>query len=161
MPPISITGFDAKGYEHIVVTDAFKSSLETANLSGLRFLPVVKRRIVHLDWHTWDQTAEQPAEYPESHEPEDYILLRPHDQEIADQMGILWEVCLEEHARTGRTKMGSEAWDEGIYLLRGSWDGTDWFRASGVGYTYVSENAHLWLKSNAGQWTTVEPACIR
>jgi hypothetical protein len=161
VPPITITGFDANGYEHIVVTDAFKSSLETASLSGLRFLPVVKRRIVRLDWQTWDQTAEKPGEYPQSYEPEDYILLRRHDQEIADQMGRLWEVCLEEHARTERRQTGQGPWGEDIYLLRASWDGTDWFRAAGVGYTYVSETARLWLEHTLGQWVMLEAARVR
>jgi hypothetical protein len=93
VPPIAITGIDATGYSQIVVTEEFKSLLETTDLCGARFLPVIKRHIVRLDWQLWDQTADEPAEYPDSGEPEDYILARPHDQAVADQMGALWELC--------------------------------------------------------------------
>ncbi len=161
VPPIAITGFDARGYSHIVVTEAYRALLEDSGLSGLRFLPVAKKRIVYLDWQLWDQMADQPAEYPEGDEPEAYILVRPHDPGIADQMGLLWEVCLEIHARTERKHLGSGRWDEDIYVAGASWDGTDWFRAAGVGYIYVSEDARRWLERTASEWITLKPAHVR
>jgi hypothetical protein len=106
VPPITKSGIDARGHGQLVVTDTYRSLLETTKFSGLSFLPVIKKRIVHLEWQTWDQTARKPAEYPETYEPEDYILARRHDQALADQMGALWELCLEEHARTDRMHVG-------------------------------------------------------
>lgn len=161
VPPIAITGIDARGYSQIMVTDAHKSLLEATNLTGLRFLPVIKKHIVHLEWQRWDRTAGEPLEYPESGEPEDYILARRHDQALADQMGALWELCLEEHARTKRMHVGPGRWDEAIWLIRDSWDGTDWFRATGVGYVYVSEKAKRWLEQTVPEWVTLDPASLR
>jgi hypothetical protein len=49
VPPISQPGIG-----DIVVTDAFRKKLEASGLLGLRFQPVIKKLIVHSDWHTWD-----------------------------------------------------------------------------------------------------------
>jgi hypothetical protein len=82
VPPISFPGIS-----DIVVTDAFRRQLEASGLSGLRFQPVIKRRIVRLDWHLWDSGVEEPAEYPADGEPESYILERSHSASTANQIG--------------------------------------------------------------------------
>jgi hypothetical protein len=145
----------------IVITQTLRAALEASGLSGVTLRPVVKARIVDLPWHTWDWGAAQPAEYPDSGEPEDYILARPHDQVMADQMEPLWEVCLEEHARTDRVHVGPGRWDEDIWLVRASWDGTDWFKAAGVGHVYVSEQARRWLEHMVAELVVLETARVR
>jgi hypothetical protein len=126
----------------------------------MRFRPVIKRRIVHLDWHRWDPTAAEPVEYPDGGEPEDYILSRPHDPDLAEQMGTLWELCLEEHARTERRHVGPDRWVEHVWVVCASWDGTDWFRASGVGSVYVSEDVKQWLEHTTSGWVTTDRAPV-
>src|SRR5919204_782761 len=71
----------------IVVTDAFKKSMEGSDLTGFTFRPVIKSRIVRLEWERWDRTADEPEEYPETGEPEDYILGRRHSPQLAKQIG--------------------------------------------------------------------------
>lgn len=86
IPPVSLPGAG-----HVVLTDAARLSVE-ARVPELTFRPVAKTRIVRLDWHEWDLSAEEPAEYPSSGEPEDYVLARRHDRELAERMGPLWEL---------------------------------------------------------------------
>jgi hypothetical protein len=154
IPPISFPGVG-----DVVVTDAFKQQLEQSGLSGFTFRPVVKRHIVRLEWEDWDWDADEPPDWPaegdpEHCEPEDYILQGEHSPEVAKQLGDLWEVCLEEHADIARVRIGSQPWDEEIYLVPSSWDGTDLFRARGGLGIYASERAREWLERIVPQWVS-------
>lgn len=82
VPPVSMPGLG-----DLLVTDAFRARLEESPLAGLGFRPVEKTRIVRLEWEHWDQDDFEPEEYPDSGEPEDYILSRPHDPELAARIG--------------------------------------------------------------------------
>ena len=139
VPPVSFPGIG-----DIVVTDAFRKKLESSGLSGLRFQPVIKKRIVHLDWHLWDKAAEEPPEYPVGGEPEGYILQRAHSREVAEQIGDLWELCLGEAAKIQRERRPSR-----ILLVASSLQGLDIFRAEGVLCIYTTNRAKAWLEENA------------
>src|SRR5262245_28569859 len=61
-----------------VVTDKLRGSMLSSGLTGLDFVPVIKHKIVKLNWEEWDRTIEpEPWQLPER-EPEDYILRRRH-----------------------------------------------------------------------------------
>lgn len=161
-PPISLSLVG-----DIVVTDTFKNQLITSSLSEFTFKPVVKARIVRLEWEKWDRTAEDPAEYPATGEPEDYILERPHSPETAQSIGDLWEVCLGKHAEVelvprNPAEQGLLKWSpfdiaEDIYIVLSSWDGTDLFRVKNLGFVYVSERAKNWLEQMVPDWVSFEP----
>ncbi len=155
LPPISLSG------DNIIVTDAFKQAWEASGLTGLTFQPVVKRHIVDLAWQTWDMSSEDPPELPESGEPEGYILDRPHDAAVAERMGEVWEARADEHAELERVKTGPNPWDARVYLRLDSWDGTDWFRARGFGFSYVSERAKAWLEGVAEHWVDCREALVK
>jgi len=135
VPPISFPGIS-----DVVVTDAFKKQLEMSDLNGLKFKPVIKKHIVRLDWQKWDQKAEEPFEYPEEGEPENYILEKPHSPEMSEQIGNLWEVVLEKVCKA----------DSGysVFLDNSSWEGQDLFMAQNRGYIFVTEKAKVWLEQN-------------
>ena len=156
VPPITKSGIS-----EIVVTDAFKQQLEKSGLSGFNFQPVIKAHIVRFEWEKWNRTANEPPEYPETGEPEDYILARPHSPQLAEEIGHLWELQLQEHAEVERVQVGSNSWDANIYVLLSSWDGTDWFRAKTVGYIYISEKAKEWLEQWVSEWVRFEPALTK
>lgn len=82
----------------VIVTDAFRRAFERSGLRGARFQPVIKHRIVELDWGTWDTTEEHAPELPASGEPEDYLLALPHSPKAAAAMPPLWEMVLTEDA---------------------------------------------------------------
>jgi hypothetical protein len=155
VPPISLPGIN-----DIIVTEAFGHELAESGLLGLQRRPVIKKLIVKSDWHTWDQNAEQPAEYPEGDEPEGYILGQPHSPEASSDMGPLWEVLLNESARVQRDKEICARKD--IHLLINTWEGEDLFRARGVRYyIYATPCAKDWFEQNAGQWVTFQEALTK
>jgi hypothetical protein len=131
VPPIS---FSSLG--DIVVTDSFKRLLEDSGLTGFMFLPVVKKHIVLLEWEKWDKASGEPAEYPSTGEPEDCILERPHSPKLAQQIGTLWELCLEEFA-------GSEE------------ASTDWYRLNDRLYNFVSARAKHWLEQTVPEYVSL------
>lgn len=114
----------------IILSNSLKIALEASHLRGVAFKPVIKARIVLLEWEKWDQDAEDPFEYPESGEPEDYILEKPHSPELATQIGDLWELCLESFDHLEDVN-------------------ADFWRIKGTGFTFVSEAAKRWLEENA------------
>jgi hypothetical protein len=127
VPPITLAGAG-----DLLVTGAFRAELERSPLAGLEFRPVEKTHIVRLDWERWDLTDDEPPEYPHGGEPEGYILDRPHDPELAGQIGPIWEVVLPGiHQRAGAD------------LARGqpaSWR------------IYASQRAKDWLEQHASRW---------
>jgi hypothetical protein len=141
IPPISFPGIG-----DVVVTDAFRRQLESSALIGLRFQPVIKERIVHLDWQTWDLSGSRSPERPEGGEPEGYILDRPHSPEISDKMGELWELAGGYNAKARKDPSGE------LVLIGASWQGTDFFRAEdGWRSVLVSESARAWILEHAGK----------
>jgi hypothetical protein len=141
VPPITFPGIG-----DIVVTDAFRQMLESSDLTGISFQPIYKARIVHLEWEKWDWQREEPEEYPETAEPEDYILERPHSPELAAAIGDLWELYPQERVDVKRVQTGKQPWEVEIMVVLSTWDGTDWFRGNGYRYNYVSERAKVWLE---------------
>lgn len=141
-----------------VVTDSLKRQLEGTGLTGLNFQPVIKAHVVPLNWTEWDLEAEDPAEYPAEGEPENYILAIPHSPELAEAMPELWELAAAPHAKSGRE---SNSWSTVVYIVGSTWDGTDFFKAEGLGYTFISQRAKDWLEREVGQWVYCEPFDIR
>lgn len=157
VPPISFPGIG-----DIVVTDHFKNLLETSNLTGLAYQPVIKAHIVALDWEKWDRNLPEPYMYPNTpdQEPEDYILGQPHSPDLAARLGRLWELCLEEVAEIERGPEDPQTGLGEIYLKLSTWDGRDWFRARGVAYNYISDKAKTWLEETAPEWVRLEPVRV-
>ncbi len=75
----------------VVVTDPVRERLQEL-VRELRFREVVKARIARVDWHTWNPEGLEPRFVPESNEPADYVLAAPHDAELAESLGPLWEI---------------------------------------------------------------------
>lgn len=85
------------GIFEIVVNCEFKNKLLQENFTGLSFKPVKKAKIVELHWENWDRNKDEPQYYPDSGEPEDYILQKSHSKEISDRIGDLWELVSSNH----------------------------------------------------------------
>jgi hypothetical protein len=127
VPSITLAGLG-----DLLITDAFRTRLENSPLTGLGFRPVEKTRIVRLEWEHWDQADDDPGEYPDGGEPEDYILGRPHDPELAAQIGPLWEVVLPG---IGEKAEADLMWDQ-----------------PATRHIYASQRAKNWLEQHAGEW---------
>jgi hypothetical protein len=148
IPPITFPGIG-----DIVVTDQVRKSLEAEAFEGITFRPVVKARIVRLDWHVWDKTTDEPQMYPTSGEPEDYILMRRHSTKVSRRLGRLWEVLPIGVA-------GLQL--NGGWLVLEKHPGSDLCaNAPFPGYLFVSQRLRDWLADNLGEWVRFEPAKLR
>ena len=139
VPPISLPGLG------IVVTGRFRSEIEQSPLKGFTFRSVEKKHIVNIAWHDASRKTDEPPEYPDSGEPEDYILGRPHDPHLSDQIGDLWELHPARICYTTRKSRIVNSRDE-ITLVTTDWDGSDVFMADGVLYHYVTTRARNWFR---------------
>jgi hypothetical protein len=135
IPPITFPGVG-----DLVVTQEARERLERSGLTGLNFQPVIKVLIVRSDWHKWDRDEPEPKRYPSGGEPENYVLGKAHDHEIADEMGPLWEVVIEASAEIVR--------GDKIRLVASSWNSDDFFRDNGTRHIYVTDRARDWLEAN-------------
>lgn len=152
MPPFTQPGA-------VVVTGAVRIALEVSGLSGFSFLPVVKEKIVALDWHKWDP-SDEPEEYPESGEPEDYIDAGVHSPHAANAMGDLWALQIPAVARVERDRPIVESRRE-LHLVLGTTQGLDFVRSPDVGHCFVSSRARDWLQAHVRDWVEFEPASVR
>ena len=91
IPPLSLSGLS-----DVVVTDAFRCVLERANLAQLQFQPVIKAHIVDFAWELIDFRSDATSYFPG--EPEDTVLSLPHSPQIADRLGEVWQVMMDDGA---------------------------------------------------------------
>ncbi|BDG05024.1 hypothetical protein [Anaeromyxobacter oryzae] len=144
IPPVTLPGLG-----DVIVTDKVRRALGR-EVPGLVFRPVEKARIVRLDWHTWDRTADEPPQYPQTGEPEDYILERQHDAAIAEQLGPLWELV---PAVVPSIQVEGGRFNDAVY------DGEDFVRADPrAGVNFVSARLMKAMSAVAAGWITFRPA---
>jgi hypothetical protein len=135
----------------IVLSSEARGLLESSGLSGFSFLPVVKGHIAEVHWDEWDLNLEEPPEFPESGEPEDYILAEPHSPTASDALGELWEVTVPTTATIIRRRAILQ-FDEELRLDSSTWNGEDLFKGGGCGYVLFTERARDWFTKVWGQF---------
>jgi hypothetical protein len=137
------------GLGHVVVKEAVRAFL-AARMPALEFRQVLLRRCVRLEWADWDAALDEPAEYPDSGEPEDYILSRPHDPMVAASIGTLWELVPEIvdgiQAPGGALRLSAY---RGQHLVRADLD---------AGHNFVSEAMRDLLLEAAPECLSFKPA---
>ncbi len=145
----------------IVVNDDLRIKLERSGLTGFTFRPVTKQHIVENYWHEWNKNADEPELYPVDGEPEAYVLDQPHSEQLALQMPLLWEVIIEKTAQIERTTDAKGICRGEIYLMSETWQGFDLFRASGVGYNFVTETAKFWLENKIPDFISFQHVLVK
>ena len=145
IPPITLPGIG-----EIVLTSEARESLEGSELSGFSFVPVEKSLVVELHWENWDFDADEPEYYPESGEPEDYILGQPHNPPAAAALGELWEVVIPVSAKVLRPRSVVSSFKE-LKLDLNTWSGADLIRGEGYGSPLFTKRARDWFISH---WDT-------
>lgn len=146
------------GLGDVIVTDLVRRQMLAADLSGCSFHPVDKARIVRLEWDSWDRDAELPPMLPESGEPEDFILSRSHDPELARNIGALWEVGAERLPAIDARYLTA-----GKYCLVAPPDQEplpDVFKAKAGFATFFSRRAQDAFSADALRWCRFEPATL-
>ena len=146
IPPITLPGIG-----DIVLTSAARGLLESSGLAGFSFVPVEKRLIVELHWEMWNLDADEPPEFPDSGEPEDYVLEKPHSATAAEALGNLWEVAIPNTATIIRSQATVTSFKE-LRLDLSSWNGSDLFRSEGYGCALFSQRARDWFIEHWGTY---------
>lgn len=78
---------------NIVLVDTIKKNIEESDITGIvRFKKVLKKKIVNINWESWDLNDKSPLFYPKSKEPEDYILKGKNDEQLSLSMPNMWEL---------------------------------------------------------------------
>jgi len=147
-PPISFPSY------HIVVSTAFRSEFKSA-FPNFRYRRVLKRKIVDIDWHTWDREAD-PEIYPWGYEPENYLQANPHSESASDKLGDLWEVKVRIGA-SGRFDK-----ELGLTISKESWNGDDFFWVSpkNIEIAIATGKARQWLEKHAAEWVEFEDVAL-
>ncbi|UCC99720.1 MAG: hypothetical protein JSW66_07510 [Phycisphaerales bacterium] len=146
-----IPAITAPGIHDLLLTDQAKSAISEI-LPSLEFKPVVKAHIVLSNWHEWDRNADDPAEYPETGEPEDYVLLQPHDPNLAAQLGEVWELV---------PKIIPEIQGDNLVFKQSLYAGQH-FVCPAVfgGCGYISADLKMALESTDPEWISFHEATV-
>jgi hypothetical protein len=138
VPPVS------HPFGNIIVTDSFRRLLLAEQFSGLSFDAVEYAKVVRIGWEDWDATAEEPELYPDTGEPEGYVLDGVHDEQLLAAMPRLW---VWNVAPTKDLQIrGSRTFRRELH------PGTDVARDGFI--IWASERMKLWLAEHAGKWVS-------
>lgn len=155
VPPI------AEGYGGgYAVTEELRLQLERSSLVGASFRPLTKKRIVKLDWHTWERTCPLEAwQLPKNGDPESYLLEKEHDPRTAAAMPPIWELlaprmCEFVSMRTSDGHIDFQC--EPLISWSSSRIGSYDFIGCRSPRILVSARAKQWLEASAPDWVAFE-----
>jgi hypothetical protein len=146
VPPITIPGLG-----DVVLTSSARKLLESSGLTGFSFRPVKKVLTVELHWENWDLEAEDPPHFPDSGEPEDYILGQPNSPSASAALAELWEVIVPATASILRPKSVADSYKE-LLLDLSTWNGADLFRSDDYASILFSERGRSWFSEHWGEY---------
>jgi len=89
VPPLTLP------FGEIVVVDSLRRALEAGRFTGFEFSEAQYENVVRIDWQAWDASSLEPPRYPETGEPEDYILKGSHDPSLLRDMPRLWALDVQ------------------------------------------------------------------
>lgn len=143
MPPITVR------YGNVMLSDAFRKRLEAA-FPECSFRPVIKEKIVKLDWQDWSYDDGRLFPGPDY---EHYIKAGEHSPEAAAEIGEIWELVFADGAESYVVEK-QRSNDTDLYILLATWSGANFFSTSPAGspIPIVSEKAKQWIEHNAAGW---------
>ena len=106
---------------------------------------------VELHWESWDLKAEDPPYFPDSGEPEDYILGQPDSPSASAALGELWEVIVPDAARILHPKPVADSYED-LLLDLSTWNGADLFKSDGYATILFSERGREWFSEHWGAY---------
>jgi hypothetical protein len=139
------------GIGDVVLTSPARLLLESSGLTGFSFRPVEKILTLELHWELWDLRTDLPPHFPDSGEPEDYILGQPDSALASTGLGDIWELAVPNSATVLRPKSTVKSYKE-LRLDLGTWNGTDLFRGDGYGSILFTERARDWFSETWGKY---------
>jgi hypothetical protein len=141
--------------DNLMVSDNFRLTLESAGFSSVTFRETVYEKIVNIPWHEWDLDADEPQEYPESGEPDDYLFDEPHDEALAATMEPTWEVVLPKPPCN--VIIGDRFWDA-TAEMQNAYQYPQLFYGSRNAPRFpvpiVNDAGKDWFMEHAGEWVS-------
>lgn len=154
-PPIL---FPSKGL--ILVSSSVKNNLVESHLTGVNFIAVVKKRVVHHAWRVgdpWVVTEYKADEIPilaahvEQSARLDSIMNQPHSTVASAAIGDYWELKVQESSTHERRNSSGQYFLSNITGKLG-----DMFQPHGSESIYLSPEGHNWMSTTLGKWVDFE-----
>lgn len=124
---------------NLIITDRVKTlldSLPTRGIAGYR--KAVVKKIVNIDWQSWDFDSKDPLFYPKGNSPENYILKGENSLPLMKEKPEAWELLLSKECKM---KQISSSQDHIAYtnLALSSYPELDIFQPENMLFVVVSE----------------------
>lgn len=133
-----------ESFGNVTIKEDIKNNIEI-HFPDIEFVPVIKSKIVYLDWLSWNFESDEPLMSPESGEPEDYINSNEHDELVSQQMGDIWAIKIpiwEGEVYPPRYYLSSDVSDIPYNI----------FRSEKTLFPVISQNLKEWIENNCGEW---------
>ena len=94
---------------NIIVTDRVKTLLESSDISGITgYRRAIVKKMVDIDWQSWDLDSEDPLFYPKGNSPINYIRQGANSEDLIRSTPQAWELLVD---RVGEINKVSDARD--------------------------------------------------
>lgn len=148
-PPVALASMD-----EFVVTQDFRNWISESCLGQFEFKPVVKDRVIEINWHLWDTDSDTDISIPRDCDPEAYLMDLPHSANAAAELGELWEWIIAPGGVRELVPRADKPFLFDRWFHTATWNGADIFRAGiepndFAGKTIVTRRA---MESLLGKW---------
>ena len=122
----------------VLLVEPTKNFIQNSDIRGIkRYVKTLKKHIVEIEWKDWSFDTE-PRFYPESGEPEDYILEGKHDKQLAKRMPEVFLLDVEEKCNLKKTNNRNIIGDYCDIVIEGE-PNLDIFTPTNMLYVVVSD----------------------
>lgn len=131
------------GDNGLVFSEAAMIVYSSSGLRGVSdFLLMRKKKVVNIDWKTWDRTVNISSHIDDLFEPEDLIALGENDPELIDMMSDYYLAIVDEKVDVDINRAAKKISDR--YFIK-MMPECDLFTGSNFKGFFVSENARAWF----------------
>lgn len=124
---------------NLIITDRVKTLLDSLPIRGIAgYRKAVVKKIVNIDWQSWDFDSKDPLFYPKGNSPENYILKGENSLPLMKEKPEAWELLLSKECKM---KQISSSQDHIAYtnLALSSYPELDIFQPENMLFVVVSE----------------------
>lgn len=124
---------------NLIVTDRVKTLLESSTIRGISgYRKAIVKKIVNIDWRSWDFNSKKPLFYPRGNSPENYILKGENSLTLIQEKPSFWELLPAKGCKIKKIS-SSEDYITYTNLALSSYPGLDVFQPENMLFIVVSE----------------------
>ena len=131
---------------NIIVTDRVKTLLESSDISGITgYRRAIVKKMVDINWQSWDLDSEDPLFYPKGNSPINYIRQGANSEDLMRSAPQAWELLV---GRDGEIKKLSDTRDylDFSNLVLASSPSIDIFQPKNMLFIVVSERFKAFIE---------------